>query len=134
MNFNLITNNSVVVSEYLNKDLKNLNDLVYLEGKNYLEVLEYTRDLIHKGHKLLTHPLSSSIKPFETPYKSILISTTTHSLDKQSLDIIESSIETSKKFVTKASKRNYTEQHHNDFKIIDYRVIQSGIESCIQFN
>jgi hypothetical protein len=37
-------------------------------------VLVYVRDKIHKGHKLLTHPLSGSIKPNESPYKSVLIS------------------------------------------------------------
>lgn len=31
------------------------------------------RDRIHEGHLLLSHPLSGSVKPNETPYKSVMI-------------------------------------------------------------
>ena len=37
-------------------------------------VLAFARDLVHAGHSLMTHPLAGSVKPNETPYKTILIS------------------------------------------------------------
>ncbi|MCL2399343.1 MAG: GrdX family protein [Defluviitaleaceae bacterium] len=69
----------------------NIMDIEYHEA-SYLEVLTYVRDYIHKGHQLLTHPLSGSIKPNETPYKSVLISKQAQNLDLRSLSIIEESI------------------------------------------
>ena len=65
---------------------------------SYLEVLVLVRNYIHKGHRLLTHPLSGSVKPNETPYKSVVISAEAQSLDTESLSIIEESIACYKKF------------------------------------
>ncbi|MGL6131078.1 MAG: GrdX family protein, partial [Fusobacteriaceae bacterium] len=68
----IVTNNPKV-----NKELKNLK----FEGNfdidieiGYIDILYKVRNLIHLGHTLLTHPLSGSIKPSETPYKSVVLS------------------------------------------------------------
>jgi len=57
----IITNNEWVHNKY-----RQLYDIIYIEG-SYRDVLVKTRDKLHEGHELLTHPLSSSIKPNETP-------------------------------------------------------------------
>ena len=67
-------------------------------NKSYFDILICVRDYIHKGHWLLTHPLSGSIKPNETPYKSVLISKQAKNLDLRSLSIIEESIVCCDKF------------------------------------
>jgi hypothetical protein len=55
--------------------------------------------MIHKGAKLITHPLMGSIKPNETPFRSIIVSEGEGtSLDIESLVIIESSIASAEKF------------------------------------
>lgn len=64
----------------------------HLPDKTYLHILQIARDYIHQGHSLITHPLSGSIKPNETPYKTILISHTANGLDLASLEIIENSL------------------------------------------
>ena len=38
------------------------------------EVLIWARDLIYAGYRLYTHPVSGSVKPNETPYKSLVVS------------------------------------------------------------
>ena len=68
MNILLITNNILVYKKY-----REIMDIIFKEDSSYLDILYYTRDLIHKGHELLTHPLSGSIKPNETPFKTIKI-------------------------------------------------------------
>lgn len=122
----LVTNNPLTESKV--SELEK----TYLENQTYLEVLCYVRDEIHKGAKILTHPLTSSIKPDETPYKSILIETEIgNGLDYDSLTLIENSIDVVKKF-SKLDGRNrkaYTKEILFDFQTIDYLVIKSGIES-----
>ena len=67
--FIIITNNSMV------RDELSANYQVEYEDISYEDVLRKVRDRVYAGHKLLTHPLSGSVKPNETPYKSVMIST-----------------------------------------------------------
>lgn len=36
-------------------------------------VFAAVRDLVHRGHRLLTHPLAGSVKPNESPYRSVIV-------------------------------------------------------------
>ena len=137
MKFKLVTNNPRVNEKYLlPENTKNMAELIYLENAGFLEVLEFVRRSVHNGHELLTHPLSGSIKPYETPYKSVIIAESANSaggtaiVDFGSLAIIEEAIETTKKFLTDYKPRNYTEKHHEDFMAIDLHIIDSGVESA----
>ncbi|WP_371723938.1 GrdX family protein [Isachenkonia alkalipeptolytica] len=125
MNYLLVTNNPLVKSMYQNRKF-----LLYLDG-SYLEVLYYARDQIHKGHELLSHPLSGSIKPNETPYKSLLISRKAKSLNYQSVTMIEDSIETTKKFFSIQDRTQGLRQDLlSDFQEIDYHLIKGALESA----
>ena len=75
-------------------------DIFEVEYHNisYHNILILVRDYIHKGHVLLTHPLSGSVKPNETPFKSVVISAHAHTLDFQSLTIIDESIACCRRF------------------------------------
>jgi len=70
-------------------------------------VLTRVRDYIHKGHRLLTHPLSGSVKPNETLYKSIMISGEQGKTEPQSVVIIEESIQAAQKFPQKEIPDRY---------------------------
>lgn len=116
----IITNNIKVYEMYKN-DYK-----IYYKECSFREILVYVRDRIHKGHVLLTHPLSSSIKPNETPYKSVLISDYKKSLDYKSLTIIENAICTYDKFKKdKDYTVELTDKIIEDFKIVDLSIIQN---------
>ena len=65
----ILTNNEKVAEDFTEK-----NQMEFLNGSSYLEILQTARDFIHKNHTLLTHPLSGSIKPNETPFKSVALS------------------------------------------------------------
>lgn len=121
----LVTNNKLVYEKY-----KENQELVFLEGQKYLDVLEYVRAKLHEGHKLLTHPLSGSIKPNETPYKTIIIS---KKIDKVNLDIqgtmiIENSIETANKFQSIKATPQYRESTLDDFRVIDLSLMENVID------
>jgi len=116
----IITNNPLVPTAYLIK--QNCDDVRYFP-MSYREILCLARDEIHSGHKLLTHPLSGSVKPGETPYKSLGISKTTGPLDFDSLSIIEKAIECCDKFPIREKSKDPSLQE--DFQVIDLTLIQS---------
>lgn len=125
----LITNNTLVRDEYQD-DM----EVVYLDSLDFLEVLTIVRDKVHVGHRLLTHPLTGSVKPNETPFKSVIISEEIGEMDFDSLHMIEQSTLTAKKFLDQKKIKNWPEEILKDFRTIDYSLITSGIESMKQFN
>ena len=84
--FMIITNNTLV-KEKFGADYQ-----VEYADLSFEDTLKKVRDKIYLGHKLLTHPLSGSVKPNETPYKSVMISKEPGKLDEESMEIIENAI------------------------------------------
>ncbi|SJZ54995.1 hypothetical protein SAMN02745174_00887 [Cetobacterium ceti] len=129
MQIMIITNNHRVINSFSkNYHVVNLNE------QNYFDVLLKTRDYIHMGHHILTHPLSGSIKPNETPFKSIVITLQPQKFDFKSLEIIESAIHTTSKLLNDSKPPKYSEQIMEDFALIDFNLLKSGIESITQFS
>lgn len=124
----IITNNILVYDKYKEK-----MDIIYLKEYRYLEILSFVRNKIHEGYKLLTHPLSGSVKPNETPFKSVAISAKKDELDIESLEIIEASISTAKKFIEGKKTPRWTKDILEDFRLIDFNLIDSAIQSMDQF-
>ena len=104
MDILIITNNSLVNEKY-NEKLETM----YLDEYTYLDILEFVRNRIHEGHRLLTHPLSGSIKPNETPFKSIVIGKKKGNLDFDGLSILEESIASAQKFIKGKAMPIWTE-------------------------
>lgn len=117
----LITNNLKVYNKYFET-----MDIIYKE-ESYLDILYTTRDRIHQGHELLSHPLSGSIKPNETPFKSIIISKKIDALDMKGLNIIEESIITTEKFLKDRALPIWDEKVLDDFRTIDLSLIENLI-------
>mgnify|MGYP000942063669 CR=1 FL=1 len=116
----VITNNPLVVEKYRDTVLIEYYDV------SLLELLELVRDKVHLGYKLLTHPLSSSVKPNETPYKTIIISYG-EKLDVSSLNIIENSILTAKKLIGNSGLPKWNERILKDFQVVDLSIIEVAI-------
>ena len=114
----MVTNNPLVKEQYQGEARIDYMDT------DLLGVLVYVRNLIHIGHKLLTHPLSGSVKPNETFYKSVLITGFPENPDIQSINIIEECILTAQKFPPK----NIPEQYKTDMQNVDFSLIESIIK------
>ena len=120
----LVTNNPDVKQAFSG------TDVIFVEG-GYRDVLVQIRDLVHQGHRLLTHPLMGSLKPNETPYRSAALSRETGALDYGSLELIENAVETFDKFarVTRPDRGvNTPEKMLADFRMIDKSLIESALE------
>jgi hypothetical protein len=100
---------------------------VFIDGRA-LDVLIYVRDMLHKGHKLLSHPLAGSVKPYESPIRSVCVSKDKGAYDMQSILLMENAIDRYKTL----SQRNFIENHNEDFQLIDLSLIQSAVESRFQ--
>ncbi|MDR2598838.1 MAG: GrdX family protein [Oscillospiraceae bacterium] len=109
----LITNNPLAKSM-----LNEKYEVIHINS-DLVGVLIYCRNKIHEGHKLLTHPLSGSIKPNENPYKSVILSKKTKETDTQSVKIIEEAIITAKKF----PKIHINPQYDEDYRMIDVSLV-----------
>ncbi len=122
----ILTNNPMTVSE-----MGDRHDVRFEDG-DFIFLLTRVRNLVHKGYKLLSHPLSGSVKPGETPYKSVMISATPENqVDQYSLKLIENAIETAGKFKNKAELyRQYRPEVLLDFQLVDLGLIMSGAASA----
>lgn len=119
----IVTNNKYVYDKY-----KDLIEVDFKENFTYMQILEYVRDKIHQGHQLLTHPLSGSVKPNETPYKTVMISKNKGNLDNTGLLIIEDAIATVKKFLSNRPTPNWPENILDDFRVIDLSLMENVID------
>ena len=118
----IITNNPLVPKKLGEEYTVTYKDI------SYEEVLREVRDRIHEGHQLLSHPLSGSVKPNETPYKSVMVSKRKGEVEERSLSIIENAIQACRKFAFRSDK--YKPSVYDDFQLIDWTLLESAIASA----
>ena len=118
----IITNNPLV-----REKLSERHNVFYREI-SFEDILKEVRDRIHEGHQLLSHPLSGSVKPNETPYKSVMITEGKGEIDERSLAIIESAIQACGKFIFKSDL--YEQSVYQDFQLIDWGLLESALASA----
>lgn len=119
----IITNNPAVMEAYSAEEM--------IVKETMQEVLLTTRDLIHLGHQLISHPMPGSVKPNETPYRSIMVSKTAGNLDFQSLTMIEAALRKFDQFQNDRPTPQWSERILNDFQMVDYHLFTSGYQSIL---
>ncbi|MGO5067126.1 MULTISPECIES: GrdX family protein [unclassified Clostridium] len=118
----MVTNNKMI-SEKFNENCQ----VKFISG-NVNEVFKIARDYVHKGHELLTHPLMSSVKPNETPYRTVVISKHCKSVvSMESLNYIEESIQSLEKFQKSCGIPKWNDNILKDFRLIDYDLIYNAL-------
>ncbi len=84
--------NSVVLVTN-NPNLHKLTTSGRLVKGSSLDVLISVRDSVHLGSRLLTHPLCGNLRPYQQPFRSILIEENSGALvDLESLSMIEEAV------------------------------------------
>lgn len=116
----IVTNNPIVKSQITDKEIVH-------KDITYIEVLKECRDLVHKGYEILSHPLYGSVKPNETPYRSIIMKKGTN-LDTNSLNLIEEAIVTLSKFQNNKKTPNWPNKVIEDFRVIDLDILQNTLQ------
>ncbi|MDO5755460.1 MAG: GrdX family protein [Tissierellia bacterium] len=112
----------IITNNPLAKDVE--KEIILVDG-SFREVLTTVRDLIHKGHRLLTHPLPASSRMFLSPVRSVVISKETKDLDEFSATMISESIELYDKHL---GNRYIDEEHRKDYEQIDLDLLHSALD------
>ena len=116
----IVTNNDRVADKY--KDMMKVEMV-----DSYEEVLIKARDMVYDRHRLLTHPQAGSLKPNQTPYRSIIVYPSDNSSNMDDVMMIEKAIETFNKFREIKETPKYEEKIANDYKTIDLSMIDNVI-------
>jgi hypothetical protein len=117
----LITNNDRVYEKY-----KDTIKIILLN--TYEEVLIKVRDMVYDRHLLLTHPQASSLKPNQTPYRSVVVYPKGNEDNMKDIMLIEKCVQVYYEWQEiAASPAKYADKVANDFKTIDLSVVENII-------
>ena len=92
----------------------------------FREILVIVRDMVHMGHELYTHPIAGSVKPNETPYKSIVVDKAPGEFSMEACNLMSNALITFDKF--KPLNVVYSDYHHQDFQLIDYTLLCGALD------
>ena len=124
----LVTNNPLCFEKY--RDRVRVD---YLEDGSYLDVLVRARDYVQKGSRIETHPMAGSIKPNQTPFRSVLLSD--RKMDGEEVIenelMIEDAVLMTKKFLSDRPVRKWDESIVNDFRQVDLELISGAIDRVV---
>lgn len=115
----IVTNNPLVKEKFEDKKI------MFFEV-SYIGILEECRKMIHKGNRMLSHPLYGSVKPNETPYRTVIM-TEGEELDYMSVELIEDAIATASKFQKNQRTPDWSESIMEDFQVIDLDIMTHTI-------
>ncbi len=122
-------NNTLIISnnKLVKEKLSTFAEVTLIEG-TLLQTMEQSRDLIHRGYILLTHPLSGSIKPNQTPFKSIALEKRQGPVDFDSLTVMEESLARTRTLINDKATPDWPEKYLEDFRIIDLDLIKNALK------
>ena len=117
----LVTNNDRVYEKY-----KDTIKIILLN--TYEEVLIKVRDMVYDRHLLLTHPQASSLKPNQTPYRSVVVYPKGNEDNMKDIMLIEKCVQVYYEWQEIApSPVKYADKVANDFKTVDLSVVENII-------
>ncbi|MCL2501075.1 MAG: GrdX family protein [Defluviitaleaceae bacterium] len=122
----IYTNNPAVRDRYAS--------LARFIGGDASAVFTAVRDAVHLGARIVSHPLSGSVKPWESPYKSVAISLPAGSADNRSAVDFQSlrMIEDAMRYPSEIRDVfNADESTREDYRIIDLDLITNALEGNI---
>lgn len=117
----IITNNPMV------QDIDDV-EVTFVEG-SCINVLYKALNMIGEGHKLLSHPLVGSIKPNQTPYKSILIGKNKQDINMGDLKIMENCLNKVEAMTKDKFVLDLDALWGEDLQLVDKDLISNGLIS-----
>jgi hypothetical protein len=99
---------------------------IYLENKDYLDVLIQVRNLIQENYRLVTHPLSSNFLADKTIYKTVVLEDG-KALDLQSIEIIENAIILVRNSLLNRDERIFDSKIMEDLQFVDFEIIKQAL-------
>ncbi|MBR0399324.1 MAG: GrdX family protein [Mogibacterium sp.] len=129
MRYFILTNNPLAAKEF-----GETHDVRFINC-GLRDVLIKARDLINDGAVLLNHPLYGSVKPNETPFRSLLLQqgipqtgNMPAPADPDSVRLIGNAVSAFEKFIVK--KEITDPKLLEDFQVVDLSLLRSAVESA----
>lgn len=123
--YRIVTNNRLCRDKYGSQV-----EMDYLENGSYLDVLLKVKDYIQKGWCLETHPMTGSLKPNQTPYKSVMISN--RPVDREDFYnqeiTMENSVSICQKFQAIRQTPDWPEHLREDYREVDLSLIEGALQ------
>jgi hypothetical protein len=125
----ILTNNDSVVNFFSQfQQNAGLPEVKYVEA-SATRVLQIAREAIHKGARLLNHPLSGSSSPGDNPFKTLIVSGEDEKiLHFQSSQLIESALHAYAR-AAKNRFRAYSDEQLKEYKTHDMEVTLTTIQN-----
>ncbi len=128
--YRIVTNNRLCRDKYGSQV-----EMDYLENGSYLDVLLKVKDYIQKGWCLETHPMTGSLKPNQTPYKSVMISN--RPVDREDFYnqeiTMENSVSICQKFQAIRQTPDWPERLREDYREVDLSLIEGALQKILNF-
>ena len=128
--YRIVTNNRLCRDKYGSQV-----EMDYLENGSYLDVLLKVKDYIQKGWCLETHPMTGSLKPNQTPYKSVMISN--RPVDREDFYnqeiTMENSVSICQKFQAIRQTPDWPEHLREDYREVDPSLIEGALQKILNF-
>lgn len=121
--FRCITNNPLVVE-------RNFSNMEFVEA-DVLELLVIVSREVSRGYRLLSHPLTGSIRPDITPYKTVLLCGKAGPVDTESVTMIERAIRYAEDLYRMRDVPVYKKWGPaalEDFQCVDLSIIERALE------
>ncbi|MEI7885416.1 MAG: GrdX family protein [Clostridia bacterium] len=117
MGMRCLTNNPSIIEKHL--------PMVEVLNGSTLELFLRVRSEMLLGYQLITHPLTGSIGPDKSPYKSVILSIEKGVLDPESYSIIEKAIEYTKTLTANQQPFLGDTASLEDYAMIDYEFVKA---------
>ena len=111
----ILTNNILIKDNHINQ---------WVDGDQG-DVLYSARDLVHKGHKLITSPLAASGRMYYSPVRTIVLTDDSGDIDLDSVNAVESAII---KYTTALGKHTVDYRNLVDYQIIDNELLTEALK------
>lgn len=122
--YTLVTNNPDCLVRYGDS-----MEVVFDPDWTYLEVLLQVRALVGQGLLLATHPMAGSLKPNQTPYRSVLLADQTME-DKEPFEdvrLVEQGIACCETFLRCRALPHYPPEIQRDFRTLDLSFLEGAL-------
>lgn len=123
----IVTNNPRVCGYVAAKKLA--HQIRWVDGHTE-DVLTTVRDLCHLNHRLVTHPLTGSVKPNLTPYKTVVLEALASDItDHESVLLAETCLRKTQDLLAGKPRPDAVCRYLDDFACIDFDFFKSYLIS-----
>jgi hypothetical protein len=125
----LVVTNNPKVNSFMSEKRLGGHQCCWVDGFTE-DVLRRVRDLCHANYSLITHPLTGSIKPNHTPFKTVVLEHGDRGeLHSASVEIAETSLAKAQSLLQSKPRPAAYRNHLEDFAVIDLDFFYSYLDA-----